>query len=336
MITFLAAIFVFGLLIISHEMGHFFTAKACGIKVSEFSVGMGPKLFGIKGKETNYSLRLFPIGGYVKMLGEEEESQDPRAFCNQSPWRRLMVIIAGAFMNFVVAIILLTIFNFNVGIYKPIINKVVPNMPAEKAGLKADDRIIAVNNNSIESWEEFISFVDQNKDKDFKLTVDRNGQKLDVTLKPEFNGTANKYMIGIESKYVKGSFAASVSEAFKKTNQIVKEIFKFFGSLFQGKISSNDVGGPVAIIKMSGEVAKLGVWNLIMFTAFLSINLGVINLIPFPALDGGWVLILLIEGITGKKADENKLGIVNLIGFSILMALAVFITYKDILKLGSF
>ena len=336
MVTFLAAIFVFGLLIISHEMGHFFTAKACGVKVSEFSVGMGPKLFGIKGKKTDYSLRIFPIGGYVKMLGEEEESQDPRAFCNQSPWRRLVVIIAGAFMNFVVAIVLLTIFNFNVGVYKPIVNKVVPNMPAEKAGLKADDRITAVNNNSIESWEEFISFVDQNKDKDFKLTVDRNGQKLDVTLKPEFDKTANKYMIGIESKYVKGSFAESIADAFRKTNQIVKEIFKFFGFLFQGKISSNDVGGPVAIIKMSGEAAKLGIWNLIMFAAFLSINLGVINLVPFPALDGGWVVILLIEGITGKKPNEDKLGIVNLIGFSILMALAVFITYKDILKLGSF
>lgn len=336
MVTFLAAVFVFGLLIASHEFGHFITAKLAGIKVLEFAIGMGPKLIGFKTKETKYSLRILPIGGYVKMLGEEEESNDPRAFCNKSPWRRLTVIVAGAFMNFAIAVILFSLVFMNTGILKPIIGHIEPNYPAAKAGLMVGDKIVAVNNQPIKKWDEFTNFIFKNKDKAIKITVNRENKDVDFTLKPQYDSEMNKYLIGINATLVKGNILESFKEGFKKTIDTGTEIFKFLGTAIRGKISSAEVGGPIAIIQMSGQVAKMGVWNLLMFAAVLSVNLGIINLIPFPALDGGWVIILLIEGITGKKLDENKVGVINLIGFSILMALFVLITFKDISKLGNF
>jgi regulator of sigma E protease len=336
LITFFAAIFVFGLLIASHEFGHFITAKASGIKVLEFAIGMGPKILGFKKGETNYSLRVFPIGGYVKMLGEDGESSDPRAFCNQKPWKRLIVITAGAFMNFLIAILLFSLVFINTGIAKPIISKIEPGYPAEKAGMMVNDKIIAVNNEKLRTWDEFLMFITENKEKPFNLKVQRDTQTLDFTIKPILNPKTSMYMIGVSSTLVQGSITESLKSGFTQTFVSIKQMVTFIGNAFQGKISSADVGGPVAIVKLSGQAAKVGFWTLLWFTAFLSINLGIINLIPFPALDGGWVIIILIEAITGRKIDENKIGIVNMIGFTVLIAFAIFITFKDILRLNTF
>ena len=336
MLTLLAAIFVFGLLIASHEFGHFSAAKASGVKVLEFAIGMGPKLFGFKSNETEYSLRIFPIGGYCKMLGEEGGSNDPQAFCTQKPWKRLIIIIAGAFMNFIIAIVLLSIVTFNVGITKPIIDKLDSNYPAALAGLKVNDKILYVNNVKINSFDDFRNFVSQNKDKEFSVTVNRDEKDITVRLKPLYDKSLNEYRIGITAKVEKGNFIASIGSGFKDTFSILKQMIAFLGSLFKGKVSTNDLGGPVAIIKFSGEAAKLGLLSLLSFTAYISINLGIINLLPFPALDGGWVIIILYEAISGRKVDENKIGIVNLVGFSILIVFAIFITFKDIMRLGTF
>jgi regulator of sigma E protease len=336
LITFLSAVFVFGLLIASHELGHFVTAKLAGVKVLEFALGMGPKLFGFKTKETLYSLRAFPIGGYVKMLGEDGESSDPRAFCNQTPWKRLAIIVAGAFMNFVIAVVLFTLVFFNTGTLKPIISNVVVGLPAAKAGIKVKDEIISVNNNKIKTWNEFLMFMSENKDKPFEMKVKRDSKILNIRVEPIFSKEQSKYLIGVSPTLVKGNFIDSIKNGFTETFVSIKQMISFLGSVFKGKVSTEDVGGPVAIIKLSGEAAKIGIWTLLYFAGFLSINLGVINLIPFPALDGGWVIILLIEAITGKKIDENKIGFVNMIGFTLLIAFAIFITYKDILKLSSY
>lgn len=336
LITFFAAIFVFGLLIASHEFGHFITAKASGVKVLEFAIGMGPKILGFKKGETNYALRIFPIGGYVKMLGEDGESSDPGAFCNQKSWKRLIIITAGAFMNFLIAIVLFSIVFINTGIAKPIVSKLEPGYPAEKAGIMVNDKIIGVNNEKLRTWDEFLMFISENKEKPFNVTVQRDTQTLDLTIKPIFNEKTSTYMIGVSSTLVKGSLTESLKSGFLQTFVSIKQMIAFIGNAFQGKISSADVGGPVAIVKLSGQAAKVGFWTLLWFTAFLSINLGIINLIPFPALDGGWVIIILIEAITGKKIDESKIGIVNMIGFTILIAFAIFITFKDILRLNTF
>lgn len=336
MLTLLAAVFVFGLLIAGHELGHFSAAKASGVKVLEYSIGMGPKLFGFKSNETEYTLRIFPIGGFCKMLGEDGNSEDPKAFCNQSPWRRLIIIVAGAFMNFLIAIVLLSIVTFNIGITKPVIAKLDTNYPAVNAGLKVNDKILYVNDVKIKSFDDFRSFVSQNKDKEFNVTVERDGKNVTVSLKPLYDKSLNEYRIGIEAKVEKGNFIESIGSGFKDTFSILKQMIAFLGSLFKGKVSTNDLGGPVAIIKFSGEAAKLGILSLLSFTAYISINLGIINLLPFPALDGGWVIILLYEAISGRKVDENKIGIVNLVGFSILIVFAIFITFKDIMRLGTY
>nr|WP_243120237.1 RIP metalloprotease RseP [Caloramator sp. E03] len=334
--TFLAAVFVFGLLITSHEFGHFITAKLSNVKVLEFSLGMGPKLFGFKTKETDYSLRILPIGGYVKMLGEEEQCTDPRAFCNQSPWKRLIIIVAGAFMNFLIAVILFILVAYNLGVVKPIVSSVEAGYPAMSAGVKPNDKILMVNEQKIYTWNQFKEFISENKDKPFKMTVKRDNNIIEINLKPVYNKNEDRYLVGISPKLVKGDLIESIRTGFSETITSIKQMIIFLGKIFKGEFSTNDVGGPVAIVKMSGEAAKVGLWNLLFFAGFLSINLGVFNLIPFPALDGGWVIILLYEAITGKKIDENKIGLINLIGFAILMAFAILVTFKDIIRLSSY
>lgn len=336
--TALAVIFVFGLLIASHELGHFTVAKMSGVTVLEFALGMGPKIFGFKHGETNYSLRLLPIGGYCKMLGEEEDSTDPRAVCNINPWKRILISLAGAFMNFVLAIVLFTIVLYNLGApaKEPIIGEVLTNRPAIEAGVKVNDKIISVNNTKIDKWEDFTSFLQENKDKTFKLAVLRDNNTVNLNVTPKFDEKEDRYLVGIGQKVEKSSILVAIKNGVIETFSAVTWMVDILLGAFKGKMSLSDLGGPVAVVKMSGEAAKLGILQLLSFAGALSINLGIINLIPFPALDGGWVVILLIQAITGKKIDENKLGYLNLIGFVVLFGLMILVTVKDIFTIGSF
>lgn len=328
-ITTLATLFVFGLLITSHELGHFMIAKLSGVSVIEFAIGMGPKLFSFKRGETKYTLRMLPIGGYNKMLGEQEHSEDPRAFSNKSPWKRLGIIIAGASMNFLIAVVLFFLVTYNIGIMKPIISKVEKNYPASAAGLQIKDKIISVNNMEVKSWNGFTDFVTHNDGKPFKLVLKRGNSNVEVLIKPVYNKSEKRYLIGITGTNVKGDFIESIRNGFYLTGDSIKQMLGFLGNALHGKVNAADIGGPVAVVKLSGEFAAAGFWSLLYFTAFLSINLGVINLIPFPALDGGWVIILLYEGITRRKIDENKIGFVNFIGFAVLMGLIIVVTLHD-------
>lgn len=336
--TALAVIFVFALLIASHEIGHFVVAKLSGVKVLEFALGMGPKLFGFQHGETKYSLRLLPIGGYVKMLGEEEDSNDPRAVCNINPWKRILISLAGAFMNFVLAIVLFTIVIYNLGTpsKEAIVGEVLKDKPAARAGVMVNDKILAVDETKINTWGEFTSVLQDVKDKPFKMTVERSEKNIELNVKPEFNEEEKRYMVGISQKREKVSILSSVKNGVKETFSAVTWMVDILAGAFKGKVSLNDFGGPVAVVKMSGEAAQLGILQLLSFAGALSINLGIINLLPFPALDGGWVIILLIQAITGKKIDENKIGFINLIGFVILFGLMILVTVKDIFTLGSF
>ena len=330
LITILAALFVFGLLIIGHELGHFTMAKAAGVPVLEFAFGMGPRLFGFTKGETKYSVRLFPIGGYVKMLGEDEESTDPKAFCNQSPWKKLSIIIAGPFMNFVLAVLLFFFYCMNMGVIKPVIGGLEENYPAQASGLQVGDKIVYADDTRIKEYSDLSSFIDKSQGKEMTLTVERNGETIKIPVKPVYDKEQSRYMIGITYGYAKGDVMASLKNGIVYTGTSIKELVVYLAGAFRGNVSINDVGGPVAIVKMSGEAARSGIWTLMFFAGFLSINLGVMNLIPFPALDGGWVIILLIEAIRGKKIDDNKVGVINLVGFSILMMFVILVTYKDI------
>lgn len=326
------ALLAFSLLVIIHELGHFTMCKVNGVKVYEFSLGMGPKLFGIKGKETEYVIKAFPFGGYVKMEGEETASDDPRAFNNKTPWQKLSIVSAGAIMNLILAIVLFAMVGAAEGYIVPIIGEVVPNSPAMQAGLKVGDKITKINEVNIDKWEQAIIEISNNKGKSMNIEVLRDTKLKQISLVPLKNEKENTFMIGIAGLREKMNFGQTVNYGFNQTITSAKQIFAFFGSIFKGQVSANEVGGPISIIRMSGKAAQAGFTNLMFLTAFISVQLGILNIIPFPALDGGWIFILLFEIVSGKKLDENKVGTINYIGFIFLMALMVLVVIKDIIN----
>lgn len=332
-INIIGAIFAFSLLVIVHELGHFTLAKLNGVKVEEFSIGMGPKLFGFKKGETQYNVKALPIGGYVRMLGEDgEDTTDERAFSNKSALQKLSVVAAGPFMNLVLAIVLFGIISASKGYYTPIVSQVEVNKPAYVAGIKEGDKILKVNDTKILTWEDFITVVYTNKGNPLNITYERNNEIKSVKVMPVKNEKENRYVVGVAPTAVTNpSIGESITYGFAETNSLINQTFGFLGIIFKGKASLNDFGGPVTIIKVSGVAAKAGFFSLLSFAGYLSVQLAIFNIIPFPALDGGWIILFLIELITRRKIDSNKVGVINYIGFAILMTLMVLVTIKDIL-----
>lgn len=326
------AILAFSLLIIVHELGHFVMAKVNGIKVEEFAIGMGPKIFSIQGKETKYSIGILPIGGYVKMLGEEEDVEDDRSFSSKSPLRRISVILAGAIMNFLLALIIFTVILSKNGYKLPEVGDVQENSPAYEAGLQNGDKFLNINGEKIFSADDISVGIAMSKGEPIDVVFERSGEVKEVTITPRLN-EENTYVIGFYFGVEKNpTFIQGVKQSFKQTTTLVNQTFKGLKMIFTGEANlKTDVGGPVTIIKMSGEAAKGGFWNLMYFTAFISVNLAVFNLLPFPALDGGWAVILLIELITRKKVPDKIVATVNYIGIMALFGLMILVTVKDIL-----
>lgn len=326
------AIIAFSLLIIIHELGHFLLAKLNGVKVYEFSIGMGPKLFSIKGKETEYMIKVFPVGGYVKMEGEETESDDPRSFSRKKPIQRILIVAAGAFMNYILAIFLFSIISYNFGFTKPVLSDVLPKSPALEAGLKNGDEIIKINDKKIYTSDDVRFEIALSKGNPINLQYKRNEETFNKTIVPmkDENGTL---IIGINFETVENpTIFESVNHSMKETVTLVSQSITALKSIFTGKANlKTDIGGPVTIVKMSGAAAKAGIWNLIWFTAFLSVQLAVFNLLPFPALDGGWIIILFIEMITRRKIPQKVINAINYVGFLALMALMLLVTIKDII-----
>lgn len=326
------AILAFGVLIIVHELGHFTLAKLNGVRVDEFSIGMGPKILSKQGKETKYSLRLFPIGGYVKMMGEEETVDDERSFSAKSPLRRISIIIAGVFMNYVLAIVIFTFFIHTFGYATTTINKIEDASPAYEAGLLPGDKVLKMDNSKIFSQDDIITNIYLSKGEKINFVVDRNGEKEKLTVTPKTNEN-RQLKIGAGFEAVENpSFTMSFRQSFNKTASLVSQTFTGLKMIFTGQANlKTDVGGPLTIVKMSAETAKAGIWPLLYFTAFLSVNLAVFNLLPFPALDGGWCVILLIEFITRRKVPDKIVGVLNYVGFAALIGLMILVTIKDIL-----
>lgn len=326
------AILAFGVLILIHELGHFTLAKINGVKVEKFSIGMGPDIFKIKGKETTYAIGLLPIGGYVKMTGEDQPSDEEGSFSSKSPLRRITIILAGAFMNYVLAIVIFMVITYNFGYRTTTVNEVQPNSPAQEAGLLANDKINKINNHKVFSNSDISTGINLQKGDNVDIQVIRDGEKKDFNIKPE-KTDQGLYMVGISfTANQKPSIFTSFTESLNQTKSLVSQTFQSLKLLITGKLSlKTDVGGPVSIVKMSAETAKSGIWNLVFFTGFISVNLAVMNLLPFPALDGGWAVILLIELISGRKVPDKAVEIINTVGFALLMAFMLIVTVKDIL-----
>lgn len=410
MITLIASIFVFSLIILAHEYGHYKAAKSVGICVEEFAIGMGPAIFKKKKNGTIYSIRMFPIGGFVMMEGEEEDIKSSTSFSNKKIWQRFLTIAAGPLMNFILALVLyiaistiwgsagntVDIINENSEIYKSGVrtgdkivevnnnkvyiwddivyeitekeqpynitvnrdgeqlsfdvnqyyksligittvmdNNVATNTikttdtssPAYKAGIRDNDTIIKINQTEVNSWDGVTKAIGESNDNNINITVKRNDEVLSFNVEPQKSLT-----LGFNTK-IERSFSTVIMSSFYKIGYYIELMFEFLGNLIVGKVGSDQLGGPVQVISMVGETAKMGLYSLLNFAAFISINLGFMNLLPIPALDGSKLVFLTIEKIRGKKIPVEKEGFVHFIGFVVLISFMIFITYKDIIKL---
>ncbi len=332
--TAIAAIFVFLLVILLHELGHFLVAKLVGIKVNEFSIGMGPKLIQSKKGETLYTFRALPIGGFVRMEGEEEDSNDPRAFNSVSPLSRIAVVAAGAIMNFVLAIVVFSIVSFSLGSPTNIIGRVIPDSPAQYGGVIEGDKFISINNTPISTWDELSEAIASSDSNDeLNIGIIRDGEEETLSIKPTI--TDGRVMLGIEPHYEK-SIIAGIKGGFQMTATFLGLMFDFLKMIFTGGVSINDFAGPVGVINEIGNAARMGMLNLLILLGYISINLGVLNLLPIPALDGSKIVFLLIELIRGKPINPEKEGWIHFVGIIFLLGLMLVVTYKDLLKMNIF
>ncbi|MDR1774776.1 MAG: RIP metalloprotease RseP [Clostridioides sp.] len=334
--TIIIAILLFGVIIFIHELGHFSFAKLSGVTVHEFSIGMGPKIFSKTKNGTSYSLRAFPIGGFVSMEGEDEESNDPNSFGKKTLLQRLSVIFAGPIFNIILAVVIMIPVFMILGIptNDPIIGEVNKDMPAYTSGLESGDKIIKIDKIKVNNWEEIVEMVRSSEGHKLEITVERNNKIQNFEVTPIDN--QGVYQIGMTQHRVR-SLSKSITSSVAVTYDLSKQMLIFVKQLFTGTVPGgvgNSVAGPVGVIGMVSDAAKSGLANLLYYASIISLNLGIVNLVPFPALDGWRILMLIVEGVRGgKKFDANKEGMVNLIGLAVLMVFMIFITYKDILRL---
>lgn len=337
-------VLVLGVIVLVHESGHFLFAKLCGIYVYEFSIGMGPKLFSRKGKngETEYCLRAIPIGGFVSLAGEEvdDDKKVPknRKLYEKKPWQRFLVMFFGAGFNFIFAILLLFCLGLFVGAAdtRPIVSTVVKDNPAYEAGMKDGDYILSINGHKIRTSDDISLYLQiEDKDKPIEFEVRRGEKELTFKVTPvkeEVEGT-EVYRIGVQiNSKVSHGFLPALKYTYYKTGALFRQMFVTFGSLFRGKVSVNQLSGPVGIYSIVGTQASQGFANLVYLVALLSINVGFINLVPFPAFDGGRILFLGIEVIKGSPVKPETENMIHSIGFLLLMILMVYITLNDILR----
>lgn len=347
MLNLIYFIIILGIIVLVHEFGHFIFAKMFGIYVYEFAIGMGPRLFHWKSKkdETEYSIRAIPIGGFCSLAGEDLDSDDrekvpqERRLQSKPVWQRFLVMFFGAGNNFILAFILLLVIAFGWGAVSSdaIISELVADNPAEQAGLKVGDKILEINGHKIKTSDDVSIYLQvEDKSKPITFTVNRNGRELDIDVTPkkeEVDGS-EIYRVGIISQgKVEKGFIPSIKFAFTKMGSLFRQMVITLKGLFTGGLSVNQLSGPVGIYNIVGTQASQGFQNILYLIALLSINVGFINLIPFPAFDGGRILFLIIEKIKGspvKPETENK---IHTIGFILLLALMIYITFNDILRL---
>ena len=334
MTTAIAAIIILGLLILFHELGHFSVAKLVGIKVHEFAVGMGPKVIKFTKGETLYTLRALPIGGYVKLEGEDQKSDDERAFGNKPLLARIAVLVAGATMNFILGFLIFVILlSMSGAIVEPIIGQLTPGMPAAQAGLMPGDRIERLNNKRVYTQTDIVFFINTNQDGPINATIMRDGQRKEIKITPQLNEEYGRYMIGYQAQLAEPTVINIIKYAYYDTISHTKLIFEGLATLLRGQGSAEDIAGPVGIVGAIGGAARAGIQPLMILAAIISINLGIFNLLPIPALDGSRIMFLLIEGIRRKPIDPEKEGMVHMIGLVMLLLLMVFTVFNDVTRL---
>ncbi len=375
LLTIISFIIVLSLLVFVHELGHFWTARKFGVKAEEFGFGFPPRIYGVykdnngqwktvRGKKevkdapgTVYSINWIPLGGFVKIKGENGENEDEKdSFAGRKIWQRASILSAGVVMNIFLAAVLISI-GLMVGLPQSLDNdisdkavitdrkiqvvEVLPESPAETAGLKMADIIISINNQRFNIEEDLQNYVAERSGQELNYKIKRGQVEMNFNITPEVRADTNKGGVGIAiaaTGLVKYPWHIAIGEGFKTTIFLVWYIIVAFYELIKGLIFgqgvSGDIAGPVGIAVFTGQVARMGFIYLMQFTALLSINLAIINFLPFPALDGGRVLFLIIEKIKGSPVKREIENIIHNIGFSLLMILVLIVTFKDVARFG--
>ncbi len=349
--TILATAVVLGILVFVHELGHFILAKKLGVGILKFSLGFGPKLIGKKIGETEYQIAVFPLGGFVKPLGEDpheeiKEEDRHRSLWAQPIWKRALIISAGPFFNFFLAILIFTfvnpfaIFPTETIPMPPVISNVNPGLPAEKAGLRKGDLILSVDGKNVSTWDELSKIIRNSGGKELTIKVKRKNEVFEKTISPILikEGGQEYYRIGIVSpqSYPKVGPKFETGSGFARTWQVVEITVFVFVKLFQGEISARDaLGGPIAIAQMAGEQARKGFVDLLYLIGILGVSLGLINLLPIPVLDGGHILFLVIEAFSKKPLSLKKMEIAQQIGLIFIILLMLFAFYNDLIRIFS-
>jgi regulator of sigma E protease len=348
----ISAIIVLGILVFAHELGHFLLAKRLGVGVLTFSLGFGRKLMGRKIGETQYQISAVPLGGFVKLIGEnpEEEVKEedrPRSFSAQPIWRRALIISAGPFFNFFLAVVLFFTVNlFGIPYFPPKIGEVSPGLPAEKAGIKKGDLVLSIDDMNVSKWDDLSKIIRNSKGKELLMKVKRDSEILEIKVTAQLSKVKNVFgeevqtvMIGItpmeEILVEKVNPFVAFGMGFAQTWNGIKLTVVSIVKLIERVIPAKTIGGPILIAQLAGEQAKRGIVSFILFMAILSINLGVINLFPIPILDGGHFLFLGLEAVLRRPISIKKMEIAQQVGLIFIILLMFFAFYNDLLRIFS-
>lgn len=352
-----------GILVFVHEFGHYIVAKLSGVQVEAFSIGFGRQLWGFTDKSgTRWKISAIPLGGYCQFLGDGDETsttsettelteeQKKKAFAFQSPFKKLLISLAGPGANYLFAILIFASIFYFIGKieFPPVVGEVVSGGAAEQAGVKAKDKFLEINGKKINSFDDIRREVDLNVDKEIRVKLERGGKIINLAFplkkisvqQGAVKGENEKPMLGIRSvniievKKINMGLLASLSEACKETWRITDATLRGVGQMITGKRGADDVGGVIRIAEMSGDITReQGVLSLFIFMALLSVNLGLINLFPIPLLDGGHVVIYLIEIVSGREINEKVKDVLFKLGFALLISLMIFATWNDVVRL---
>lgn len=343
-----AAVVGLGLLIVFHEFGHFLLAKLSGVGVLTFSVGFGPKLWVKKKGETEYALSAFPLGGYVKMVGEDPDEEVPqsqieKSFAHKSLLKRIAIVVAGPGFNLLLAVLLLTVVYtfYGVPVMSTQVSGVEKGSPAEKAGIVKGDRIVAIDGSEVTEWEDLSTRIKASGGKALDFQIRRGTETINVTVQPSkkenrniFGELKDDWMIGIGSQVSieKGKPGLAVVKAVYQTYDYSKLTLVAFYKMIVGDVSPRNIGGPILIAQLAGQQAQEGLGSFLAFLAVLSINLGVLNLLPVPVLDGGHLLFFLIEAVIRKPVSLRYREMAQQVGICLLGLLMIYAFYNDILR----
>ena len=348
--TILSAIVLLGVIIFVHELGHFLSAKLVGVRVLKFSLGFGPKLIGRKYGETEYLISSIPFGGYVKMFGEEpgeelKEEEKPLAYTYQPVWKRFIIVFSGPLFNLIFAIIIFfCVFIYGFPVLLPEVGEVLTKSPAASAGMMKGDTIISINSSRINQWDEMTKIIHNNPGRSLNFEVRREGEVIAFSIIPEkkivkdiFGQDKKIGLIGIKPSgntfMRKSSLQGASADSVRRTWEISVLTVVSIVKLIQRVVPMETIGGPILIVQMAGEQASQGVLNFFLFMAIININLGVLNLLPIPILDGGHILFLGIEAIRRKPLNEKVITIAQRVGLALILFIMAFALYNDIMRL---